>query len=160
MPPVSFLPDMIVRIAAMCDEAIPENRAVLDYLLGDYANYPHWRVGDRDLTPSIQITESLHLDVEVLARLYVGKIAAGYKGYSGDAEHQSRTLGERAVQYFANHLRLTSTAYPTGMNYMQAKGLVFNRPRKVIDNTSDKGWILYIEYTWTVPIRVPRELRS
>ncbi len=156
---VQIVEALIARIVAQCAEAVPDARRTFDYLLGvDYPHYPYWCVGERDYEPAIEETESLHLTISVLARLFGGKIG---KGYKGDAERELRPYTEQAVQYFANRLRLNSTAYPDqGMPYMLARGVQFARPRKAIDESPNDGVLVYVEFAWTVPFRIPRELRS
>lgn len=154
---VQVLDDMIARLAEMCAEATPESTTVLDYLLGDYPNYPHWRVGERDIEPTISESESLEMTFTVVARLYGGKVG---KGYKGTTERDLRALAEKAVQYFADHLRFSSEAHPQGLPYMSARGVQFGRPRKVVDDHATDGPLLYYEFTWTVPYRVPRDVRA
>lgn len=152
---VALLDDMILRLVAMCAEATPTTRHVLDYLLGDYPHYPHWRVGERSIAQNIEQTEQLNLEVEALARLYGGKVGGGYKG---EAERALRPLAEVAAQYFAEHLRLTSTAYPTPMPYIRPQGIQLGTPRKVVDTDANDGPLIFYEFTWTIPFRVPRDI--
>lgn len=154
---VKVLDDMIDRLAEMCAEATPESTTVLDYLLGDYPNYPHWRIGERDFEITVEETESLTMVFTMLARLYGGKVG---KGYKGTTERELRPLAEKAAQYFADHLRFSTAAKPQGLPYMKAGGAQFGRPRKVVDDHATDGPLLYYEFTWTVPYRVPRDVRA
>lgn len=158
--PINYMDEMIDRVVAMCQEAVPEARGTLNYLLGDYANFPHWRVGETEYDFNIDSADFVLVAHQVVARLYGGKIDSSYKG---DVERSLRPFAGNAMQFFASNLRLTSSVtspsdYTTGMRYLAPGGTQLLRPVKTI-REEDEGKLMFVQFTWNITFQFPRKVR-
>jgi hypothetical protein len=161
MNPAEAVLDIIARIVAQCEEAVPESKKTLDYLLSDYANYLHWRVGETSYDPRIDQEGKVEMPMQVVGRLYAGKLAKGYKGSDGKPEKVLRRVLPIAIAFFYSNLRLTSTAFPKPpVGYSIVTGMTLTGPDKHLDDTNEDGNALYAQFTWTIPLRLPREVIS
>lgn len=133
---MTFLDDLIDRLLALCEEAVPVTEG-FNYLTATYPNFPYWAVGETNVSMEPYGSERI-VTVEVLARLYLGKAQADNPG---EVEISARTHVPALLDFFDDRAHpqragLVSAAYPTPMaDLMDMDDLLRTVNKRIVGDT-------------------------